>query len=100
VAILAGGHGVIEIIANGLMDRVPLGRVMVLVARVAGQTTESPCFVNICFRTPLLPLLLAVGTPMAGPAIFVRSFSDDLKMKVFKVGHIFSGVIDGGLFHH
>ncbi len=41
MTVLAGIHGKVQIASHGLLDRLPLGKIMILVARMAGEALEA-----------------------------------------------------------
>src|SRR4030042_2871455 len=54
---------------------------------------------DILLRTPLEAPLFSIGDGVAGPAVLVRRFPDDLEMKIVEISNLFLRVIDGYLVH-
>lgn len=99
MAVFAGIHGIVEIIPDRLLKRIPFGKIMLLVARVARNAVQAFRFMDVGLRAPLTASLLAVRAGVAEPAIFVRRFSDDLKMKIVKASYFVLGECDFSLLH-
>ena len=85
VAIFAGVHGVIQVIANSFLKGISFGKVVVTVTWVTRETSEPFGLVDIRLGVPLAPSLLSVGDRVTGPAILIGGLSDNLKVKSFEI---------------
>ena len=85
MAVFTGVHGVVEVIADGLLKGISFGKVVVGVTRMARETSEPFGLVDIRFGVPLAPSLLSVGDRMSGPTILIGGLSDNLKVKSFEI---------------
>ena len=88
MAVLTGVHGVVEIIPDRLLERIPFGQIVMLISRMAVDTAQPLCLMSIRFSLPLLSPFPFLKCRMAGPAVFIRRFPHDLEMKVLKIGHL------------
>jgi hypothetical protein len=99
VAVFAGVHGVIEVIADGLLKGISFGKVVVGVTRMARETRESPGFMDIRFGTPLAPSFFSIGDRVTGPTILIEGLSDDLKVKSFEISDLLFRIVHRHLIH-
>jgi hypothetical protein len=97
VAILARIHGIIKVLPYGLLEGLSLGKIVFLIARMAGDAMDIFCFMDIRVRTPLAASLLSIGDGMTGPAVLVRRCPDDLLVETFEVGSLLQGIVDRDL---
>ena len=99
VAVFTGVHGVIEVIADGLLKGISFGKVVVAVTRMARETGEPVGLMDIRFGAPLAPSLFSVGDRVTGPTILIGGFSDDLKVKSFEISDLLFRVVHRRLIH-
>jgi hypothetical protein len=99
MTVLAGFHGMVQIASYGLLDRIPFGKIMIFVTRMAGDASEAFGVVDVRLWVPLTTSLFSVGRCMTRPTILIRGFSLNLNVKIFKVGHFFLSVIHGDLIY-
>src|SRR4030042_5135746 len=85
MAVLTGVHGIIEIVPDRLLKRIPFGKVMFLVSGMARDTIHSFGFVNIRLQTPVIAPFSFTVESVTGPTIFIRRPPDDLKMEFLKI---------------
>ncbi len=95
MAVFAGIHGIVEVIPYRLLEGIPFCKVMFLITWMARNTVEPFGFMDIRLRTPLTTSFLSIGDGMTGPTIFIRRSSDDLEMKILKIGHLFFRIVYG-----
>jgi hypothetical protein len=99
MTVLAGIHGMVQVASYGLLDRIPFGKIMIFIARMAGDASEALGVVDIRLWAPLTASPFSVGDRMTRPTILIRGFSLNLNVKIFKVGHFFLSVIHGDLIY-
>jgi hypothetical protein len=80
MAVFTGRHGIVKVISDGLLNRIPFGKVMFLVTEVAGYAVKTFRLMNIRLGTPLPASLLSIGGGVAEPTILIERPSDDLEV--------------------
>ena len=98
MAVFTGGHGIVKVIPDGLLNRIPFGKIMSFVTEVAGYASKTFRLMDIRLGAPLAASLLPIGDGMTGPAIFIRMSSGDLETEIVKIGYLFFRIIDFHLF--
>ena len=79
MAVFTGGHGIVKVIPDGLLNRIPFGKIMLLITEVAGHAVKTFRLMDIRLGTPLAASLLSIGDGMAEPTILIKWPSDDLE---------------------
>ena len=99
VTVFAGVHGVVEVIADGFLKGISLGKVVVGVTRMARETSEPLGLMDIRFGTPLAPSLFSVGDRVTGPTILIGGPSDDLNVKSLEISDLLFRIVHRHLIH-
>jgi hypothetical protein len=99
VAVFTGVHGVVEVIADGLLKGISFGKVVVGVTRMARETREPLGLMEIRFGPPLAASLFSVGDRVTGPTILIGGLSDDLKVKSLEISDLLSRIVYRHLIH-
>jgi hypothetical protein len=80
MAVFTGRHGIVKVIPDGLLNRIPFGKIMFLISEMAGYAVKAFRLMNIRLRTPLPASLVSIGGGMAEPTILIKRPSDDLEV--------------------
>jgi hypothetical protein len=92
-------HGVVEVIPYGLLKGIPFSEVVFPAAGMARKAVQALGLMDIRLRAPLTSSFLPIRECMAGPAIFVKRSSDDLKVQILKICYLFFRIVYIHLIH-
>ena len=84
MTVLAGIHGMVQVASYGLLDRIPFGKIMIFITRMAGDASEAFGVMDVRLWVPLTTSPFSVGHRMTRPTILIGGFSHNLNVKIFK----------------
>jgi hypothetical protein len=99
MAVFTGMHAVVQIISYGLLAGISFRKIVILITWVTGNAVEAFRFMDIFFYIPLAAYPSSVGCGVARPTVLVGGLPDDLKLKIFKIRHLFFSIIYYHLVH-